>query len=104
MKEDVLVLIMDKENTEPIELMDEKGRVILFEQVAVIPNENKLYVILKPIDKIEGVEENEAIVFFLEKKDEQYVFRVEEDELIAIEVFNRYYDLLEERWKDTKGV
>ena len=104
---DLLDVLLDPDNKEPIVLMDEKGKQLTFEQVAVIPHEvrkeNRLYVVLKPLDKIEGISEDEAIVFLVDTDDNgNSVIRVEEDEEIAIAVFDKYYDLLEEAQKEEK--
>lgn len=100
-KVDLLDVLLDKDNKDPIVLMDEKGRQISFEQVAIIPydikDERVLYVVLKPIDKIEGIADDEAVVFLVDQdKAGNTILRVEEDEEIAIAVFDKYYDLLEE--------
>lgn len=95
---DLLDILLDKDNHDPIVLMDEKGRPISFEQVAIIPMHDVklLYVVLKPLDKIDGIADDEAVVFLLDQdKNGNTILRVEEDELVAIEVFNKYYDLLE---------
>ena len=42
---------------------NEKGEKISFEQIAVIPLEERIFAILKPIEKTEGVGEDEALVF-----------------------------------------
>lgn len=104
---DLLDVLLDSENRDPIILMDEKGKQLTFEQVAVIPHEvrkeNRLYAVLKPLDKIEGIGEDEAIVFLVDTDDNgNSVVRVEEDEEIAIAVFDKYYDLLEEAQKEEK--
>ncbi len=65
--------------------------------MAVISYDKKLYCILKPIDRIEGVGEDEAIVFYIEEREDgEVALLVETDELKVIEVFEKYYDLLEE--------
>ena len=74
---------------------------IAFEQIAVIPHKvgetPKLYAILKPIDKIEGVAPDEAIVFYIDDSGEgEASLIVETDEKIAVEVFDKYYQLLDE--------
>ncbi len=93
----ILDVLMDEDDRDPIRLADSEGRELLFEQVAVIPYEEKIYCILKPITRIEGVAEDEAIVFYVEESpDAPPVLMVEHDELKAIEVFEAYYDLLEE--------
>ncbi|MBP3344757.1 MAG: DUF1292 domain-containing protein [Clostridia bacterium] len=105
---DILDVLLDQDNKEPIVLMDDKGKQITFEQVAVIPyevrKEKKLYCVLKPLDKIEGISEDEAIVFYVdEDEDGNSIIKVEEDEEVAIAVFDKYYDLLEEAQKEEKA-
>lgn len=98
---DILDILLDKDNRDPIVLVDEKGRRIAFEQVAIIPyekdNKRRLYVVLKPIDKIGGVADDEAIVFYVDEVETgSPVLKVETDEKVAIEVFGEYYKLLDE--------
>ena len=102
---DLLDVLLDQDNKEPIVLMDENGKQMTFEQVAVIPyevrKEKRLYCVLKPLDKIEGIDDDEAIVFLVDTDDEgNSIIRIEEDEEIAIAVFDKYYDLLEEARKE----
>lgn len=105
---DILDVLLDQDNKEPIVLMDENGKQITFEQVAVIPyevrKEKRLYCVLKPLDAIEGIADDEAIVFLVDTDDQgNSVIRVEEDEEVAISVFDKYYDLLEEAHKEEKA-
>ena len=107
-KLDLLDVLLDQDNKEPIVLMDENGKELTFEQVAVIPHEvkkeNRLYCVLKPLDKIEGIGDDEAIVFLVDTDEEgNSIIRVEEDEEVAIAVFDTYYDLLEEAQKEEKA-
>lgn len=98
MGEDIIDILLDADNKDPILLTDEKGNKIAFEQVAVIPYDQKIYCILKPIDHIDNVEDDEAIVFYVEEDlygGNAPVLRVEADELKAIDVFEKYYDLLD---------
>ena len=102
---DILDVLLDQDNKEPIVLMDEAGKQMTFEQVAVIPyevrKEKRLYCVLKPLDKIEGIGEDEAIVFLVDTDDNgNSIIKIEEDEEIAIAVFDKYYDLLEEARKE----
>ena len=104
---DLLDVLLDQDNKEPIVLMDENGKQMTFEQVAVIPYEvrkdKRLYCVLKPLDKIEGIGEDEAIVFLVDTDDQgNLIIKIEEDEEIAIAVFDKYYDLLEEARKEAK--
>jgi len=91
--ENILEILLDENNDSPIILYDEKDKAIKFDQVAIIPLEEKLYVILKPIDEMEGVAEDEGIVFFVDEKDSQLI--VETDEEVSMQVFDEYYKLLE---------
>ena len=105
--EDLLDILLDKDNKEPITLMDEKGKQISFEQIAMIVHEvkkeKKLFAILKPVDKIEGISENEAIVFLVDQdKNGNTILKIEEDEDVAIDVFDDYYDLLEDEMAKQK--
>lgn len=105
---DILDVLLDQDNKEPIVLMDDKGKQLTFEQVAVIPyevrKEKRLYAVLKPLDKIEGIGEDEAIVFYVDTDEEgNSIIKVEEDEEVAIAVFDKYYDLLEEAQKEEKA-
>lgn len=98
---DILDILLDQDNKDPVVLIDGKGKQLAFEQIAIIPHDvdgdNVLYAILKPISNIKGVADDEAVVFKVtENEDGNAVLRVEEDELIAIDIFNEYYDMLEE--------
>jgi len=42
-KIDLLDVLLDHENKEPIQMMDEKGKILEFEQVAIIPYKKQLY-------------------------------------------------------------
>lgn len=92
---DIYDVLLDEENKDPIVLVDGNGRRIAFEQIAVIPYNEKLYCVLKPIDEMENVATDEAIVFFVDGSDNQNALKVETDELTAMEVFEQYYDLLD---------
>lgn len=94
---DILDVLLDETNKDPIVLVDDKGKKLSFEQIAVIPFNNKVYCVLKPIDKIKDVQDDEAIVFFVDEREGQEpVLMVETDEKTAIQVFDEYYNLLDE--------
>lgn len=98
MEENIIDILLDEENKDPIVLTDGKGRKLAFEQIAVIPYDHKLYCVLKPIDRIDGMADDEAIVFYAdegENEDDEPVLRIEDDELKSIDVFMEYYNLLE---------
>lgn len=94
---DIIDILLDEENKDPIVLVDSNGRKLSFEQIAVIPHNDKIYCVLKPIDKIENVQDDEAIVFYVDEKEGQEpTLMVETDEKVAMDVFDEYYNLLDE--------
>ena len=99
---DILDVILDESNVDPIPLQDEKGNRISFEQVAVVPYKQKIYVILKPIDKIEGIADDEAVVFVADESVSPTVLRVEQNQEIAVKIFDEYYNLVDEAVKNGK--
>ena len=99
---DVLDMLLDENNDDPITLYDNEDNKVQFEQVAVIPDNEKIYAILKPIDKMEDVADDEAIVFLADIDEEGYsVLTIETDEEIASRVFDKYYQLLDEAEKNS---
>lgn len=89
-------VLLDEDNEDPITLYDEKDKPIKFDQVAIIPMQDKLYAILKPIDELPGVADDEAIVFLVnEMPNGEATLEVETDEPTAILVFDEYYKLLD---------
>ena len=94
---DLLDVLFDENNFDPIVLGDDNGDSYSFEQVAIIPMDNETYVILKPMDKMDDVEDDEAFVFKI-TKDETGESRlvIEEDDEIGEKVFEEYYKLIDE--------
>lgn len=96
----ILDILLDEDNEDPITLYDEADKAFRFDQVAIIPMDNKLYAILKPIDEMEGVADDEAIVFYVNEDGEgDAVLEVETDEPTAMLVFDEYYKLLDKAEK-----
>lgn len=95
-KQTILDVLLDEDNKDPIILLDANGRRLTFEQIAVIPYNDKLYCVLKPVDKLENIADDEAIVFYVDETKKEPVLMVETDEKVAIEVFDEYYNLLDE--------
>ena len=89
--------LLDAEDDAPIILFDEKDNEVEFDQVALIPYKNKAYAILKPTKPMEGVADDEAIVFALmEDENGEDLLSVETDEVVVKAVFDEYYKLLDE--------
>ena len=97
---DLLDVLLDPDNREPLAFVDEDGKVLTFEQVAVIPHDDKngerqLFTVLKPLDKIEGVADDEAIVFRVSVGDDgNTAIKPEEDDETALAVYDEYIKLL----------
>ncbi len=97
--------LFDENNTDAIVLFNENGEEIAFEQIALIPKKGKTYAILQPIDEMEGVGEDEALVFSIEQpkneEEQEYLTLVTDVEIID-EVFKVYDDLVDEEEKKNK--
>lgn len=94
-KVDIYDVLTDENNTDPIYMYNDRGEQIEFEQIAVIPCDDDLYCVLKPVTKLQGVAPDEAVAFKVERDENGESFlKVVEDELIAISVFDKYYDLV----------
>ena len=92
---DAIEMLLNEDCNDNIVLYGEDGEECEFEQVAVIPLEDKLYVILRPID-MEGLEDDEAFVFeIVQTEDDTTIDLVEDDDIID-RVFALYNELLDE--------
>ena len=92
--------ILSEDNDDNIILYDESDNETEFEQVAVIPLDEEVYVILAPVTQIEGVGEDEAFVFIIEGDEgEELLSIVTEDEIVD-RVFEEYYKLLDENGEE----
>ncbi len=95
--------LLDKDDNDPIILYDENDNQVEFEQIALIPLEDKLYAILKPAKKMEGVADDEAIVFnFQEDEEKDPILVVEENDKTIDQVFEVYNQLLDEEEKKSQ--
>lgn len=94
--EDALDMLFDENNSENITLFNEDGEAIEFEQVALIPLSETVYVILKPANPMSGIAEDEALVFAVETVDGEECLTILEDDEMVDRVFEEYYKLLRE--------
>lgn len=103
---DLIDVLMDEKNKENIILYDENNNEVEFEQVAVIPLNNQIYVILKDLthpERSEDGEEDVVDIFSIEEDEEgESVLIALEDEKIAEEVLNAYFKLADEADKKAK--
>lgn len=92
---DLLDRLLGEDDGE-IRLTNEDGTELVFNQVAVIPQGDKIFAILTPVTDIEGVSDDEAIVFRVDEKEGEHVLVLEEDEETAMSVFDQYIELWEQ--------
>ena len=91
--DELLDKIFDEENNESLVLVSEDGEEVAFEQIALVPNNGSLYIILKPVQPMEGVSEDEGLVFLI--NEDMKRFEIVVDEEIIDRVFDVYDALLE---------
>ena len=92
-----IMRLLDPKDSGVIVLYDEDDKPVEFEQIALIPYNEKLYTILKPVKKMDGVGEDEAIVFaFEEDEEEDQILVVEENDAVIDAVFDVYNKLVTE--------
>ena len=87
----IVDILLDENNTDNLVLFNEQGEEKEFEQIAVIPYEGKVYVILRPVDSAE-LADDEACVFALEPDGDDFSLElVIEDDLIdaVFDVYNK---------------
>jgi len=70
--------LFDENDTSAISLFNEKGEEVKFEQIALIPLNDKIYAILKPTNKMEFIGEDEALVFEVVQNEDEKDGSVEE--------------------------
>lgn len=90
----VIDRIFDENDNDPVVLYS-NDMAIEFDQVAIIPLDGEIYVMLAPITKIEGINDDEAFVFSIEENNEEKSLSLITDSEILDKVFDEYYKLLE---------
>lgn len=90
---------MDQEfeiQEEIITLVTENGEEVDFIQIAGIEYEDRFYIILQPVELLEGMGEDEALVFEVIEAEEGNKFEIVMDDDIIDAVFEEYNRLLDE--------
>ena len=86
---------------EVITLTDDNGKPVDFYEVACIEYQGEFYALLQPVEPMEGLEEDEALIFKVREEDEENdVFEPVTDESVLDAVFNEYLKALEENADD----
>ncbi|MBE5757398.1 MAG: DUF1292 domain-containing protein [Clostridiales bacterium] len=97
-------MLLDENNTDNIKLFNEDNQEVEFEQIALVPINEKTYAILKPANEMEGIGDNEALVFVIEEIDDEECLVIVEDDEIVDKVFEDYYKMLKEEGIDVDAV
>ncbi len=93
---------MVEDNDDVITLMSANGEEIDFVEIAGIAYRGNFYAILQPVELLEGMEEDEALVFKVTRgKDSDDKFEIELDDAVIDAVFAEYNRLLDEA--ETQG-
>lgn len=100
MEKDPIDQIFDENDSDPIVLYNEAGESIAFEQIAVIPLRGIVYVILQPVELMEGMSDDEALVFEILTQDGDEVLSIVFDDEIIDAVFAEYYNMLDAAEED----
>jgi len=90
----VIKVLLDENNNDNIILTFDNFE-IEFEQVALILVRNNSYAILRPITVMEGLDNDEGIVFLIDDIENNLILI--EDEEVIDEVYDVYFDLLDEK-------
>ncbi len=92
--DELLDKIYDENNSDVLVLFNENGEEISFEQIALIPDGEIVYLIVKPVTPIEGLGKDEGLVFQINEGLRR--FELVTDEEIIDKVFDVYDKLTEE--------
>ena len=88
---------MQNDDDDIVTLMTAEGEEVDFIEVAGIAYRGNFYAILQPVELLEGMEEDEALVFKVSRgKDGEDKFEIELDDTIIDAVFEEYNKLLDE--------
>lgn len=106
---DILEILLDENNIQPIHMVDNKGKEVAFQQICVVPydkgGDTIVYAILKPMEAYNNVPDDGAFVFRAEEDEfGETVLKAEMDEKIAVEIFVRYYKLMKEKYHNNANV
>lgn len=84
-------ILFDEDNYENIVLYNEKNEPVEFEQIALIPHNDNFFAILQPVQKFEGINEDEAFAFEIIKDEEHGdSLQLVEDDALIDTIFDEY--------------
>ena len=93
---------MEERNDDIITLLSATGEEIDFVEIAGIAHQGNFYAILQPVELIEGMDDDEALVFKVSRGENgEDKFEIELDDEIIDAVFEEYNRLLDKMIKDS---
>ena len=88
---------MGEDNDDVVTLLSATGEEIDFVEIAGIAYRGSFYAILQPVELLEGMDDDEALVFKVTRgKDGEDKFEIELDDSVVDAVFAEYNKLYEE--------
>ena len=88
---------MEEDNYDVVTLISANGEEIDFVEIAGIAYRGSFYAILQPVELLEGMDDDEALVFKVTRgKDGEDKFEIELDDSVVDAVFAEYNKLYEE--------
>ena len=92
---------MMEDNDDIVTLLSSEGEEIDFVEIAGIAYEGEFYAILQPVELLEGMEEDEALVFRVSRgQNDEDKFEIVLDDDIINHVFEEYNKLLDETFEE----
>ena len=83
------------DDDEVITLFDDDNNPVKFYEVACIEYQGEFYALMQPVEPMEGLGEDEALIFKVREEDEDNdVFEPETDEAVLDAVFNEYLNAM----------
>ena len=93
---------MEERNDDIVTLLSATGEEIDFVEIAGIAHQGNFYAILQPVELIEGMDDDEALVFKVSRGENgEDKFEIELDDEIIDAVFEEYNRLLDKMIKDS---
>lgn len=86
-----------------IQLIDEKGNEVSFDLVMTFDYEKKRYAALLPMDKIDGVGEDEVVLLEVFTENGEQNYRSIDNPILLDEVFDEFTDLFENMIAENDG-
>lgn len=87
---------MEEQNGNIVTLVDESGKEVDFDLLMSFDYEGKRYVALLPIDKVEGVGEDEVVLLEAVKNGGEEDFVSIDNPILLEEVFNEFSELFDD--------